>query len=773
MKFTLSWLKDHLETECNLHEISDKLTNLGLEVEKIVSSDDCFIISRIEDVKPHPNADKLSVCVVDNGEEILQIVCGASNVRPNINVVLAKIGTTIPVNGMVVKKSKIRGVTSNGMLCSEFELGLGKNCAGILELDEGAQVGERFLKNEEVIEIAITPNRGDCLGVRGIARDLAAVGCGRLKPLKEVKIEFYGHESPIKVGIDDVTACNCFIGCYIENVKSISSPDWLQSRLKSVGLEPISALVDITNYCMLSFNRPMHVYDADKLTGKLSVRCANKGEKLQALNNKEYELDDGIAVIADDNEVQALAGIIGGKNSGCSMKTANVFLEVASFDAIKIGMNSRKLGLATDSSYRFERSLDSDFTIEGAKIAIDLIMSLCGGKPYKLTIVGDNKKEVQKIPFDMEKIKKIAGFKIDEQSAIDILQDLGFTLERKEISVPTWRNDIGAIADIAEEILRVKGYNSIPLKPLPDIMHKRNFDILSLHRDVLINSGMYEVITWSFMDSKKAILQNGLIKHELIKIKNPMSENLDVMRPSIIPNLLDVMANNFARGETSIAIFEIGAVYGGEAKEKQMIAGLRAGFSGKRNIYAPQRRYDIFDVKADVLQILEQYNITSPQLAREAPGYYHPGRSGTFKLGKVVLAYFGELLEHYNVNRVNIFEVFIERVFLVKKKNKSKKVSIYQAVNRDFAFVVKKEVSVKDIVQAINESEKNLIKEIEVFDVYEGKDIGEKNKSVAIAVKMQANDRTLSESDISCVHSAIIDHVGRKTGGILRRDYEI
>ena len=765
MKFTFAWLKDYLKTDHDVHKIAEKLTAIGLETENITNEKVGFIIAKIIEVKPHPNADTLNICMVDNATETLQIVCGAPNVKENMQVVLASVGTVIPVNNLTIQKSTIRGAVSNGMLCSEYELGMGKEHDSILAVDDHFNIGDHFFNVDPVIDIAITPNRGDCLGVHGIARDLAAAGMGELPPIKIPQLSTNGITSPIDVRIENEDCA--LIGCYIQGVKNTTSPIWLQERLQAIGLKPISVLVDITNYLTISLNGPMHIYDVDKINGQqLTIRKANAADQeFTALNDKNYQLGDDVTVIADNKEIQAIAGIIGGKNSGCEMATTNIFLEIALFDKIDIAKSSRQLAITTDASYRFERGIDGHFMLDGMHIAVDMITGLCGGQVYELSMNNYISQQTTNIPFNLERISKISGMKIEKDNAIDVLTKLGFVVQDNLISPPSWRHDIDGEADIAEEILRINGYDKIPSTPLPNTKSIA-IEKLPLH-EILMNRGMHEVITWSFMDENKVLDK----AKELLKIENPIADNLNIMRPSIIPNLIEVMSNNFARDEIGVAVFELGPVYSGDQQE-QVLSGLRSGMNVKRNIYGLHRECDIFDAKADVLEILAYYNIHNPQLTRDHPEYYHPGRSGCLRLGKTILAYFGELIErHHEKYRTIVFEVFIDRIPIVKQKKKNSEFSVYQSVMRDFGFVVAEEIMIEEVLKIIYASDKKIIQDIDVFDVYRGEDIGDNKKSVALSVKFQSYDRTLSGQEIEEVHNRIIDNVHKKIGGILRRDY--
>ncbi len=763
MKFSLSWLKDYLETDSSVSEIAEKLTNLGLETESVTIENNGFVIAKILEVKSHPNADALNVCMVDTGTEVLQIVCGAPNVKSGMKVVLANVGCVIPTNNLTIQKSKIRGVVSNGMLCSERELGLGKEHDGILEVSEEREIGENFFGVDPVFDVAITPNRGDCLGILGIARDLSAAGVGTLRPIAVPGIKTNGLPSPITFTVD-VGGCSV-IGCYISGVQNTTSPEWLQKRLQSVGIKPISALVDVSNYLTIALNRPMHVYDADKINGQqLNIRKASDSDNhFIALNEKEYHINVGTTVIADDQEVHAIAGVIGGQKSGCSINTTNIFLEVAIFDPIGIANASRNLAISTDASYRFERGIDPNFMIDGAHVAIDMIVNLCGGQIYEPIVVNNNTTHNKiSIPFDIDKIHRISGMEVERSEAITTLKKLGFSVEDDRVIPPSWRHDVDGEADLVEEILRIKGYDEIPSQPLP-YAQPTPVEQHPLSK-ILMRRGLHEVITWSFMDANKILDET----QELLRIKNPITENLDVMRPSIIPNLIEVMSKNFVRDEVGVAIFELGPIYN-KNQQMEVLAGLRAGMNSYKNIYDTQREYDIFDAKADVLEILASYNLHNPQLTKESPEYYHPGRSGCFRLGKTVLAYFGELSDKFHDKyRAVVFEIFIDSIPNVKKKKNNLEFSVYQAVKRDFAFVVQEGLQIEDLLKVIQATDKKLIQAINIFDIYRGDSIGGDKKSVALSVKLQASDRTLSGEELEKVQNLIIDNVRNKIGGILR-----
>ena len=795
MKFTLSWLKEHLDTTASLDEIVEKLTAIGLEVEEVVNHAEVlkdFTVAEILKAEPHPNADKLKKCVVDNGKEKLQIVCGASNARDGIKVVLASIGTVIPTNGMRIKKSKIRDVESNGMLCSADELGVGADSAGIIELPGSAKVGEPFAKSlgldDPVIEIAITPNRGDCLGVRGIARDLAAAGLGHLKEMKfpETKGKF---SSDIDVKIKDKKKAPMFIGRHIKGVKNGPSPEWLAQRLESVGVGSISMLVDITNFLTLDLGRPAHVYDASKLKGNLEVRDAKKGEKIAALNDKEYELEAGMTVIADDSGPVAIGGVIGSKPTGCSDDTKDVFLEIALFDPITVAETGRKLQIDSDARYRFERTVDMGFVKKGADRATGLILDLCGGEASEYVIAGKEPNWQKTIKLRVERVKNLIGIEPSVSEIKHMLQEIGCTVYKEkedkimEVDIPSWRNDLEIEEDLIEEVARLYGYDNIPTLPMPHIedikpalnaKQKRVFDM----KRGLSARGLKEAVTYSFMSAKDAKFFNE--GAELIEIANPISADLDVMRPSILPNLLSALARNQARGRNNLALFESGSIFE-EAKvgaQKLTVSGIRAGKSVSKNHYGDERDVDAFDAKADVFAILSEYIPTDNlNITRDVKEYYHPGRSGAVLLGKNVLAYFGEIhpnvLSKMNVKGIVVgFEVFPDNLPEPKEKKSFARskldINNLQAVDRDFAFVVDDFVTAGEILKAVKKSDKELIDKVSIFDVYAGKNIEDGKKSVAITVRLQPKEATLTDEEIEKISSAIVGSVEKSVGGTLR-----
>lgn len=787
MKFTLSWLKEYLETDASLDAISAKLTSLGLEVESVTDYAkqlSAFKVAKIVDAKQHPQADRLRVCMVDNGAEQLQIVCGAPNARAGLRVVLAPIGTVIPANNLTIKKSAIRGVESNGMLCSAEELGLGGDSEGIIELPDndnvplGGAASKALGFDDAVIEIAITPNRADALGVYGIARDLAAAGLGKLKLLKSEK-PAASVASKVAVALES-EAAPYYVGRSVTGVKNGESPEWLKARLKAIGQKPISALVDITNYITFDLGRPLHVYDAKKLAGGLSVRASKPGEKIMGLNDKEYALS-GELVIADGKAPVAIAGIIGGKDTGVSESTTEVFLEVAYFDPVVIRKAGQKLQIDSDAKYRFERGVDPNLLEAGAEIATRMILEICGGTASELVIAGKNPHQPKTIAFDVKKVETLAGVAVTADEARAILETLGFGVDKHfTVTPPSYRADIDGAADLVEEILRVKGYDTIPLTPLPAASAfakpalSASQRLASDARRLLAARGLTEAVTFSFMHSEKAG-DFGEVKPE-VALVNPISELLDVMRPSILPNLLEAYQKNAARGQSDLALFEIGPVYAGVKPEenKQAIAGIRTGHTAPKNLYKEVREVDVFDAKADALSVIALV-MDAEKITVEpgAPGHYHPGRSGTLKLGPNVIGYFGEihpaLKAKWKIEDVAVaFELFTAALPETARNKAKAAISDYQAVTRDFAFVVEDAVTTAALIKAVRGAEKNLIQAVSVFDIYAGKGLGESKKSVAISVVMQAADRTLTDKEIDTAAEAIIAKVAKDVGGSLR-----
>ena len=796
MKFTINWLKKHLDTNASNDVIIETLTAIGLEVEEVIDMQAIFAPFKVAEIvatEAHPDADKLKVCKVNTGEGELQIVCGAENARAGIKVVLANVGVHIPNENFTIKKSKIRGVESCGMMCSEKELGLGDNHAGIMELPNEAEIGQSFAnivgKDDTMIEVAITPNKADCLGVRGIARDLAAADMGTLKPLTYNKIEG-AFASPISVNIpspqpspprgEGVNGCPLFVGRYFKGVKNTNSPDWLKQKLEAVGITPISALVDITNYMTLDLNRPMHVFDAEKIQGNISIRPSKKGEELAALDDKTYKLDDGMVGIYDDSGIISLGGIIGGESTGCSLETTDVFIEIALFDPTTIAKTARKLKIETDAKHRFERSVDPAFVMEALDIASSLIVELCGGEVSEPVIAGEEPSWQKEVLFNPEKIESLSGVKVDLSVAGNILEKLGFTVENGDvwkITPPSWRADIDGEADIVEEIIRIIGYDEIPTLSLPHISHNPTDATIERNRKIkrlLASHGLKETRTWSFIQSDFAKKFGG--DNPALILANPISSDMNYMRPSLVPSLLLAVQKNFARGFENLAFFEMGNQFSNPNPDGHMMAvsGIRAGKNADKNIYGDSRKVDIFDAKADILEILNFVGLGNAQIDATAPSWYHPARCGTFKLGKNILGYFGEIhpaiLKGLKIKETVVgFELFLDNLPKPKpRKNKPLQMNDLQKVERDFAFIVDADTPADEIIRAANKADKKLISGVRIFDIYEGENLGENKKSIAISVSLQPIDKTLTDDEIQAISDKIVSSVQKSVGGELR-----
>jgi phenylalanyl-tRNA synthetase beta chain len=791
MKFTLSWLKEYIETSASVEEISNTLTNLGLEVESVEdksASLQAFTVAEILEATQHPNADRLRVCKVNTGNEVLQIVCGAPNARAGIKIPLASVGVLIPNGNFEIKKSKIRDVESNGMLCSASELGLSEDSEGILELPADAVVGAPIAKflglDDPIFEIAITPNRGDALGVYGVARDLAAGGIGNLKSFEipqNAKPELSGD---IKISASD--ACSYFLAVKFKNIKNNNSPEWLKQRLTSVGQKSVNALVDITNYLNLGFSRPAHIYDADKISGNFSVRFANKSEKLKALNGKEYTLDENILVIADDKSPLAVAGVIGGEESGATDATKNAILEIANFSHIAVANSGRNLQIDSDSRYRFERKIDSaNWNLYS--YAIKLIQEICGAEVEYINYAGNLEAKQNEISFDISNVKKRLGFEIEKGKIIEILRDLGFGVEDKNnilnLKIPTYRPDVEIAEDVVEEIARINGYNNIPTQQLPS--NKLGKSALSpaqakvnAIKKSLANRGLREAVTFSFLSDGQAKL---FTDKAVITVANPISTDLDTMRPSILPNLLAAASRNIARGFKNINLFEVGNIF--EKNEKGFTqattaTGIRSGENAENSHYAGNKRaVDAFDAKADALEIIAEYVPVQNTLTNtNTPKYYHPGKSGAIVLGNKVLAYFGEIhpsiLKEFDIKTTIVaFEVFIENAPQPQAKKgfarKKFEVSNFQAVERDFAFILDEKTPAENIIIAARKADKNLIDNVSIFDVYKGDKLEEGKKSIAISVRLQPKETTLTDEQIQKISNSVVENI-TKLGGVLR-----
>jgi len=801
MKITINLLKEHLDTKLNENQIIDKLTNIGLEVEGVDSQSgelNNFIIAKILKTEKHPDADRLRVCDVDIGSgNSIKVVCGAPNAKEGLITIYAPPGAVVPKNKMKLVVSKIRGVISYGMLCSESELNLSNKSDGITELSKQKyekKIGEKYFPKSSVnvIDISVTPNRGDCLGVRGIARDLAAAGSGKLKKLKtERLVQKNKQKIGIKIIKEKNQGCLAFGSCLIAGVKNTESPDWLKKKIMSLGQKPISAIVDITNYVMFDLNRPMHAYDSDKIDKGIIVRNSKKGEKFKALDDKNYNLENDMCVITDASGVLGLGGIIGGTRSGTEIDTTNVLIESAYFNPRSIRKTSKTLNIDTDAKFRFERGIDPLSIEQGLQRAAELIKKICGGEISKFDIQNVKNVKNKSVKFDLQLFEKITGFKIDQKEMITILTNLGFEVKKQRklllLVVPSWRPDIEQEVDVVEELVRIKGYDQIKIIE-PEKVRKKNTlnqtqKLFHFLQRAIASKGYLETITWSFTDSK--VNQLFIEKNKEIKIVNPISSDLNVLRSSIFSNLMIYLNKNLGRGFKDLSIFEIGPIFSGPqpGEQQTVISGLKSGKLARHSWVEQERLVDIFDVKRDVVQSLVEagYNKDQFYIDNQTPGYYHPGKSGRIFLNKNkenVVAFFGDI--HPNIlKKLDIktealvgFEIFIDNIKLPKKLLKDQKTqykySDFQKSERDFAFILDKDFNVQELIEIVVNIEKELIKSVKVFDVYEGANIPENKKSIALNVTIQSLERTLSEEDLNKINQLIISTVESKTGAKIR-----
>ncbi|WP_171238508.1 phenylalanine--tRNA ligase subunit beta [Ruegeria sp. HKCCA5763] len=797
MKFTLSWLKDHLDTDASVDEIAEALTDLGLEVEEIVNPADRlagFTLGHVKHAEKHPDADKLRVCTVETDEGDLQIICGAPNAREGITVVVCKPGMYIPGLDITISVGKIRGVESFGMMASERELELSEEHDGIIELPSG-EVGDKFVdwlaendpsKVDPMIEIAITPNRPDALGVEGIARDLAARGIGTLKQRDYAPVPG-DFECPIKVSIDEDTLDGAphFTGRLIRGVKNGPSPQWLQDQLKAIGLRPISALVDITNYMTFDHNRPLHVFDADKVQGNLRVHRAKGGEKLVALDEKEYTLQPGMMVISDDKGPESIAGIMGGEETGCTEETVNVFLESAFWDHVQIALTGRALKINSDARYRFERGVDPDYTREGLEHATQMILDICGGEASNVVEAGKAPNHGRAYKLDAARVQSLVGMDIPESEQRQTLTRLGFRLEGEMAHVPSWRPDVLGEADLVEEVARIASLTKLQGKPLPRVTDGIPKAVMtptqrrqSMARRTCAALGYNECVSYTFIDQASAALFGG--GDDATQLENPISSEMSHMRPDLLPGLLQAAARNQARGYADVALFEVGPVFhdGEPGDQKTQITGLLVGRSGPKDVHGASRPVDVFDAKADAEAILAAIGAPAKvQILRDGDAWWHPGRHGKICLGpKKVLGVFGELhprvLQAMDIKGPAMaFTIWPDEVPLPRKSGATRaalELRDLQAVERDFAFVVDEGVEALTLVNAAAGADKALIEDVRVFDEFIGGSLGEGKKSLAITVRLQPTDTTLKEKDIEAVAEKIIAKVTKATGGVLR-----
>src|SRR5580704_970638 len=801
MKFTLAWLKEHLDTEHTISEINDKLTMIGLEVERVEDKGKVlapYVIARVVEAKQHPNADRLRVCMVDTGDgKPIQVVCGAPNARSGMTGVFVPPGAYVPGKDITLQVGTIRGVESRGMLVSEAELQISDNHDGIIDLPADAPVGESFAKyaglDDPLIEINLTPNRPDCTAVYGIARDLAAADMGKLKsaPIKPIKGEF---PCPVAVKIEAPELCPAFGLRLVRGVKNGPSPEWLQKRLTAIGLRPINALVDITNFMTYDRGRPLHVFDAAKVRGNLTVRRGRAGGELLALDGKTYKLDDTICVIADERAVESLAGIMGGEESGCSETTTDVLIESALWNEINIAQSGRKLGINSDARYRFERGVDPVFMLPGLEMATRMVLDLCGGTPSQAIVAGSAEPRERIIDFPLSEIKRLAGLTVPQAELRRVLERLGFFVagqgERVKIAVPSWRPDVEGKADIVEEIVRIVGVDRIPFTPFDrgDAPRKPVLTTIQTRtrkaKRALGARNLIEAVTWSFISQLHATLFGGG-KPELA-LANPIASDLSDMRPSLIPGLVAAAQKNADRSFADVGLFEVGQIFRGDQPADQFTAaaGVRRALDKPSGIGRHWLKHDgevdAFDAKADALAVLTAAGAPAPalQVVPGGPAWFHPGRCGTIQIGpQNILGHFGELhpraLEALDAQGPLVgFEVILERIPEPKAKPTRAKsaleLSPFQPVERDFAFVVERDVKAADIVRAAASADRKLISGVSVFDVYEGKGIEPGKKSIAIAVTLQPRDKTMTDAEIEALAAKIVAKVGKRTGGVLR-----
>ncbi|MFC4171848.1 phenylalanine--tRNA ligase subunit beta [Microvirga sp. GCM10011540] len=806
MKFTLSWLKDHLETTASLDEIVETLTRIGLEVEGVEDKAKTlapYKVAYVVSAEQHPNADRLRVCVVDTGEGApIQVVCGAPNARTGMKSVFAPPGTYIPGKNITLGIGTIRGVESRGMLCSAAELEISDDHDGIIDLPEDAPVGQAYAAyaglDDPVIEINLTPNRPDCTSIYGIARDLAAAGLGTLKDGTVPSAAGKGA-CPVSVTLDfacgDENLCPTFALRLVRGVKNGPSPEWMQRRLLSIGLRPINALVDITNYVTFDRGRPLHVFDARKVKGNLTVRRAKEGEEVLALDGRTYRLDPGTVVIADEAGVESIAGIMGGEHSGCDETTTDVLIESALWDPLNIAQSGRKLGIITDARYRFERGVDPEFTVPGLDLATKLVLDLCGGEPTEATVAGEVPDTSRVIDFPWSEVPRLSGLDVQPSESKQILEKLGFGLsgsgDRVSVTPPSWRPDIEGKADLVEEVIRIAGVDRIEPKPLPRLEAAVAKPILTLiqkrtrlAKRTLAVRGLVEAVTWSFIAKHEAELFGG--GDARLALANPIASELSDMRPSLLPGLMKAAQRNADRGFGDVALFEVGQTFSSDEPEGQNVkaAAVRRGTARAEGVgrhwNGGGQTVDAFDAKADVMALLATLGIPAGglQVVAGGPAWFHPGRSATLQFGpKNVVGAFGEIhpkvLKALDLKGPLVgFELNLDALPPPKAKPTKMKpklaLSDFQPVTRDFAFVVGRQVQAGDIVKAAQGAERQLIVGVDVFDIYEGTGIDPDKKSVAIAVTLQPTEKTLTDIEIEAVSAKIVGEVSKKTGAVLR-----
>jgi len=797
MKFTYSWLLDHLDTKFSATEIGEILTSIGLELEKLTDYNEThsqFIVATIDGFKKHPNADRLNICIVNDGKKTYQVVCGASNVKKGLKGIFARDGLFIPGINITLKKGKIRGEVSEGMLLSERELGLSDDHEGIIELKSnfpnGTDAVTALNLNDPIFEIGLTPNRGDCLGIRGIARDLAAKGIGKLKPLNFNKIKTSEFDSPINWIIEkDGNSCEYVVSRYFKDVKNTISPDWLQKKLISIGLRPINALVDITNYITIDIGRPLHVFDADKIGNKLSMRVSKESENILALDNKDYMLNQLTTIISDDKKPLAIAGIIGGSDSGCSIDTKNVFLEVAVFDPSKIAKAGRRLGIHSDARQRFERGLDKKMVAEGLDYASFLIQNICGGSISKNTDAGKLIERKISINYEFKLLNKKIGLDIPSKDQIAILKNLQFQISQLNennctLEVPSWRNDINNPIDIVEEVIRIYGYDHIPTNiSLPSIEEMSNIEkskvnkkhkIIKKIKQLMISKDFSEIITFSFHSNLAHKLGQG---DSSLKVTNSISDEYSYMRNTMLFNHLEVMESNRKKGIKNLNTFEIGPIYQSYSSQENTLLALKVNVDDQNNIFK-MNNIDFYSLSSTLSSVLTNLNFDIMQFnisSCNSP-LFHPGQSAELFMGKKIIARYGKihpfLLNQYT-KLTDIFgiELFYENLpidTILNKKNYKISESNYQYSEKDFSFIFERNQNLFEVYRVLLSIDKNLIKNIEFFDHYSSEEIGIDMKSVTFKVTLQSVEKTLDEKDLDSIHNNIIEKITSKFNAKLR-----
>ena len=796
MKFSYSWLLDHLDTKLSPSEIAETLTNIGLELESLTdySSYAQFVVATIVDFKKHPNADRLNICTVENGQKTFQVICGAPNVKKGMKGIFAADGMYIPGTDITLKKGKIRGEVSEGMLLSERELKLSDNHEGIIEvhgdLPNGTDAVTALDLNDPIFEIGVTPNRGDCLSVRGIARDLTAKGVGTLKPLNIKKTTSEEFESPISWSIqNDGNSCSFVVSRYYKDIKNSVSPEWLQKKLLSIGLRPINALVDITNFITMDLGRPLHVFDADKIGNQLNMRLSNDQEKLLALDNKEYLLNDTTTVIADNKNPLAIAGIIGGNDSGCTLETKNVFLEVAVFNPSMVAKTGRKLGINSDARYRFERGLDLEMVNEGLDYATSLIQDICGGSFSKKTHAGDLDLNKKTISYKSDTFEKVIGIELSKKDQVKILNDLFFETKEKtdgtcKVTVPSWRNDINKNIDLIEEIIRIHGYDKIKTNnPLSTSDEQKNITSSSINKKYtvikklkksLISNNFDEIITFSF----QSVQAHELLKGDpSLKISNSISEDHAFMRSSMLFNHLESLENNRKKGLNKLSVFEIGPIYNHSKSQENILFALTSNIKNQ-NKYFEEVNLDYYYLTKIVSKILGTVNFDIRQfnITRSESNIFHPGQSAELHMGKKIIARYGKIhpsiLEDFpKLSNTCGIELYFENLPIdsMFRRNKNfKQESNFQHSEKDFSFIFNKDQKLYEVYRFVLGIDKKLIQKLEFFDEYLSSEIGSDKKSIAFKVTIQSLEKTLDEKDLEQIHQNIIDKVSNKFDAKIR-----